>query len=212
MTTRGDYDGPHILEWLVSIIAPDDFLHPSVDDAIQALRRLGADHEPRFDMHVEHEHFGTVKRVYGILGNVLDKKGYVDDPIIVERLLNLVNDPENERILRRLESGKMNYTPINKRALRYLATALEKSGVHLPWTWRPMNFDFAALASKIHRQSPLPFVVFHSQQVTTTAAGVSPTRIFSLPVEGHAQGTWAEPISDEMLDPDVGLILEADAR
>ena len=75
-----------------------------------------------------------------------------------------------------------------------------------------MNFDFAALANKVHRQSPLPFVVFYSQQIAATAEGVTVSRLFSLPVEGHAQGTWAEPISDEMLDPDVGLILEANVR
>lgn len=196
----------------MSILSPDTFVHGTVDDAIYALRRLGADHEPRFDMHVEHEHFGSIKRIYGIFGNVLDKKDYVEDRVIVNRLLTLVDDVDNERIRKRLEGGNMHYTPVNKRALRYLSTDLESCGVHLPWTWRPMNFDFAALASKVHRQSPLPFVVFYSQQITTTPAGVSVSRIFSLPVEGHAQGTWAEPISDEMLDPDVGLILEANCR
>lgn len=193
-------------------IQPDEFIHASVDDAIYALRRLGVDHEPRFDMHVEHETLGAVKRVYGVLGNVLEKKGYVEDNLIVDRLMHLVDDPDNDRVRKRLSEGKMAYTPVNKRALRSLSSALERSGVHLPWTWRPMNFDFAALVSKVHRQSPLPFVVFYSQQITPSAGGVSTGRIFSLPIEGHAQGTWAEPISDEILDPDVGLILEANAR
>ena len=34
-------------------------------------------------------------------------------------------------------------------------------------------------------------------------------RVFSLPVEGVASGTWAETIFDDMLDEDIGLFLEA---
>ncbi len=196
----------------MSHLSPDEFLHATVSDAVTALQRVGADHEPRFDMEFESEHLGTVKRVFGILGNVVDKKGYVEEPCIVERLLTLVQDVDNERIHNKLTTGKMKYTPVNKRTARYIARDIEGAGVHLPWTWRPMNFDFAALASKIHRQSPLPFIIFYSQQANFSADGVTVSRIFSLPVEGHAQGTWAEPISDEMLDPDVGLIIEANAR
>ncbi|MEZ4319051.1 MAG: hypothetical protein R3F61_16165 [Myxococcota bacterium] len=196
----------------MSHLSPDQFLHANVRDAIEALRRVGADHEPRFDMTVDTPQLGSVRRVFGIFGNVFEKKGYVEEPAIVDRLLQLVQDPDNERIEQRLESGKMHYTPVNKRSARYIARDIESAGVHLPWTWRPMNFDFAALASQIHRQSPLPFIIFYSQQAQIAADGASLSRVFSLPVEGHAQGTWAEPISDEMLDPDVGLIIEANAR
>jgi len=196
----------------VSDLNVDDFLHDHVQDAIAALKRVGAAHEPRFDLEFDSEHFGKIKRVFGVFGNVFDQKGFVEDSRIVDRLLILVEDPDNERIQAKLSSGKMKYTPVNKRAARYIGRDLKGAGVHLPWTWRPMNFDFAALANKVHRQSPLPFIIFYSQQANFRADGVSVSRIFSLPVEGHAQGTWAEPIADEMLDPDVGLIIEANAR
>lgn len=196
----------------MSTVSADDILHNSVDDAIRALRRLGADHEARFDIQFEQPGFGRIHRVYGIFGNVLEKKGIVEDPVIVDRLLPLVQDQDNKRIHEKLDSGKMSYTPVNKRALRKIGEEVLPHGVHLPWTWRPMNFDFAALASRIHRESPLPFIVFYNQQVMFNGSNANTSRIFSLPVEGHAQGTWAEPIYDELLDPDVGLILEANAR
>ncbi len=193
-------------------VSVDDILHPSVDDAIHALRRIGVDPEPRFDIVVEHPDVGPIRRVYGVFGNVYDKRSVIEEPVILDRLLALVEDPDNARIREKLEAGKMRYTPVNKRALRRIADAIIPHKVHLPWTWRPMNFDFAALANKVHRQSPLPFLVFYSQQVSFKGASIHTGRIFSLPVEGHAQGTWAEPIYDELLDPDVGLIIEATAR
>ncbi|MCB9679802.1 MAG: hypothetical protein H6737_32145 [Alphaproteobacteria bacterium] len=196
----------------MSHLSPDDFLHASPRDAIQALQRIGADHEPRFDMEVDSPEMGRLKRFFGVLGNVVDKQAYVEEPSIVNRLITMLQDPDNDRIYQRLQSSKLKYTPINKRTARLIASDLAANGVHLPWTWRPMNFDFAAVASKVHRQSPLPFIIFYSQQAMFSSGGVSLGRIFSLPVEGTAQGTWAEPISDEMLDPDVGLVIEANCR
>ncbi|MCA9568225.1 MAG: hypothetical protein KC656_10295 [Myxococcales bacterium] len=196
----------------MSTVSADEILHSSVDDAIYALRRIGADPEPRFDITFEQPGFGKIRRVYGIFGNVLEKRGYVEEPVILDRLVTLVEDPDNKRIYEKLESGKMSYTPVNKRALRKIGDEILTHGVHLPWTWRPMNFDFAALANKVHRESPLPFIVFYSQQVMFNGSNANTSRIFSLPVEGNAQGTWAEPIYDELLDPDVGLIIEANAR
>lgn len=196
----------------MSTVTADDILHASAAEAVQALRSVGADPEPRFDLTFDHPGFGRIRRVYGILGNVIEKRDLISNRVILDRLIPLVKDDDNRKILERLERGTMSYTPVNKRALLKIGEELLPHKVHLPWTWRPMNFDFAALANKVHRESPLPFLVFYSQQVMFNGDRANTSRIFSLPVEGHAQGTWAEPIYDELLDPDVGLIVEANAR
>lgn len=196
----------------MSTVTAADILHDTATQAIEALRAVGADPEPRFELEFDHPGFGRIRRIYGILGNVLEKKGRVANPVVVDRLVTLVEDSDNTKIRKRLAEGTMDYTPVNKRALQKIGEELLPHKVHLPWTWRPMNFDFAALANKVHRESPLPFLVFYSQQVMFNGDRANTSRIFSLPVEGHAQGTWAEPIYDELLDPDVGLIIEANAR
>ena len=196
----------------MTILRTTDILHSSKEDAIEALKRVGADYDPRFDLTGEKEGWGKVSRHYGILGNVVDKASTVQNDVLVRRLLSLVQDPDNERLYEKMKAGKLRYTPVNKRMLRLVADDLIEAGVHLPWTWRAMNFDFAAAANKVHRQSPLPFIVFYSQQVVFDGDAASTSRIFSLPLEGHAQGTWAEPIYDELLDPDVGMIIEATAH
>lgn len=190
----------------------DDFVHTTRQDALLALKRVGAKHDPRFDLVGSAEGIGEVQRVFGIFGNVVELEGYVEDSVVLDRMLPLVRDVDNERLYQKLQSGRVSYTPVNKRVVRKLADELMGSGVHLPWTWRPMNFDFAATAANVHRQSPLPFLVFYSQQANFSGGTVSLSRVFSLPIEGLAQGTWAEPIQDELLDPDVGLVIEANCR
>ena len=193
-------------------LTADDFVHASRQDAIQALKRVGAVHDPRFDLQGNAEGIGDVQRLYGVMGNVVDLEGFVEDPVVVHRLLPLVKDVDNERLFQKLQSSRVAYTPVNKRVVRKLADELLGAGVHLPWTWRPMNFDFAATAASAHQKSPLPFLVFYSQQANFSGGSVTTSRVFSLPIEGLAQGTWAEPIADELLDPDVGLIIEANCR
>lgn len=193
-------------------LTADDFVHASRADAISALRRVGAAHDPRLDLKAEVQGIGAIHRIYGIFGNVVELEGQVEDPVVVHRLLPMVKDIDNERMYGKLQSGRMAYTPVNKRVVRRLGIELLEAGLHLPWTWRPMNFDFAALISDTHRKSPLPFLVFYSEQANIIGGAVSTSRVFSLPIEGLAQGTWAEPIQDDLLDPDIGLVIEANYR
>ena len=193
-------------------LTADDFIHSSRADAIAALRRVGAAHDARLALKSDVPGIGPIQRIYGIFGNVTELDGQVADPVVVNGLLPMVKEIDKERMYGKLQSGRMAYTPVNKRVVRRLAIELLESGLHLPWTWRPMNFDFAATISDAHRKSPLPFLVFYSEQANITGGTVSTSRVFSLPIEGLAQGTWAEPIQDELLDPDIGLVSEANYR
>lgn len=87
---------------------------------------------------------------------------------------------------------------------------VEQDGDHLPWAFKPMNFDLAAQVARVNRKANFPFRVFYSQNVTfSDLMEAQPGRVFSLPIHEDPRGTWDQTIYEHLLDEDVGLLLEA---
>jgi len=185
--------------------------HPDRAAAVRALVAVGGVPVPDLSLQVQHPGLGTVHREFAYLGNLMAPGASVEDRSLLKRLSNMLESPDNERVLRKLEAGRIDYMPLNKRTVRKLVPELHEAGVHLPWAFRPMNFDFGARLEERSESKPFRFKVFYSQGVDISADGAQATvkRVFSLPVQGSAHGTFQEPIFDEMLDEDVGLFLEA---
>ena len=54
------------------------------------------------------------------------------------------------------------------------------------------------------------FVIFYSEDAKfDNETGIKLGRVFTTPFGVEGFGTWQEPISQDILDPDVGLLLEA---
>ncbi len=172
--------------------------------------RLGLDYDERLDLVVDVPRLGRVERYFAILGNVFDARRRATDLSLVGPLLDLLDDPDNARVRERLHCGDLRYTPGNKHILLQLGAAVEQAGVHLPWAFKPMNFDLAAQVAKVNRKANFPFRVFYSQNVAfSDLMEAVPGRVFSLPIHEDPRGTWDQTIYEHLLDEDVGLLLEA---
>ncbi len=190
----------------------DDVLHPSRAAAESALRSVGGVVVPELSLEVDVPGVGKLERHFAYLGNTVGQTGIPDDRLH-QRMTSLLDSPDNERVMRKLQAGRLHYMPLNKRAARKLVDDLHAVGLHLPWAFRPMNFDFGARLEELSDTRPLPFDVFYSQGIDIAGDGaIDVKRVFSLPVKGSAHGTFQEPIFDEMLDEDVGLFMEANVR
>ena len=191
-----------------------DMFHASVRQAHMALESVGGVVVPELDLTVDVPGLGSIKRVFAYLGNVVERGDMLPNPILLKRMAPLFESSDNERVAKKLEAGRLDFTPVNKRTARKVVPDLHEIGLHLPWAFRPMNFDFGARLEELSERRPFRFRVFYSQRVDFTPDGETATvqRVFSLPVQGSAHGTFQEPIFDEMLDEDVGLFIEANLR
>jgi hypothetical protein len=181
-------------------------------DALGALRAVGARHAPALDLEVEHPDLGLVRRHFGVIGNLLQDRP--EDPVIARRWSPLVTAPDNETVLGRLARGLLEHAPMNKQTIVSLLPELHDRGLHLPFAFRPMNADLAARLRVADAARPFGFHAYYSQafKLAPDGAALLPGRVFSQPVRGAGAGTFQEPISHDLLDEDVGLILEADTR
>lgn len=188
-----------------------DMMHADQASARRALENVGGVVVPELSLTVSHPVVGTVRREFAYLGNLVANRSYLPDDTLLRRLSTMLDSPDNERVLRKLEADKIQFMPLNKRTVRKLVDSLHDARVHLPWAFRPMNFDFGARLEERSESQPFRFKVFYSQGVDFSADGTEATvkRVFSLPVQGSAHGTFQEPIFDEMLDEDVGMFMEA---
>jgi hypothetical protein len=186
---------------------------PDSGAAISALEAVGARHEPALDLATEIAGLGKVHRRFGVMRHPL-RGDSVADTTILAPFRALLGRPENARILDRITREGADYCPANKRILDQIRPQLLVRRLHLPWALRPMNMDFMALASKLHRARPFPFTTIYSEQVQVSPGPppeVTSGRLFSLPLSGLAERTLIEPDEDDSLDSKVGLILEAHA-
>ncbi len=185
------------------------YLYTDRDTAIGRLKRLGLDYDERLDLDVDVPRIGKLDRYFALLGNVFDARRKATDSVLVEHLIGLLEDPDNAKLRDRLRTGDLGFTPLNKHVVQALAAPLAQAGVHLPWAFRPMNFDLGARLATLHRKAPFPFSVFYNQNVTfSDLQEATPGRVFSLPVASDPRGTWDQTIYDHLLDEDVGMLIE----
>ncbi|MEQ1564780.1 MAG: hypothetical protein ABMA64_03995 [Myxococcota bacterium] len=148
---------------------------------------------------------GPIDRLFGVLSTVED--GPVGD--LLRPLLAL---PENRSIASRLADGALGHVPINRWIAQQLSEALLTVGLHLPFTFRPLNSDLAALLERKADLRAIGFRAYFNQGVLFEGGEIVLRRVFSLPVRGSAQGTEHDPYVDSVLDEDLGVVVEAFAR
>jgi hypothetical protein len=151
------------------------------------------------------------------LGNATELEGVVEDNSVLYRIQRHLNSPENSRVLDQLEMGKLDYTPCNKRIVRRVISDLHEAGLHLPWAFKMMNFDFGMTMSKVQSaENCYGFAALYNHLIRMNDNSgeivISFDRIFSLPINDISGGTWLETISEDLLDEDLALVMEANSR
>ena len=124
-------------------------LFDSDEEAYAALKRVGGIVDERLSMTATYPVVGTIRRHFAILGNAIELAGVVEDNSVLYRIDRHLHSPENSQVLDQLEMGKLDYTPCNKRIVRRVLDDLHQAGVHLPWAFKMMNFDFGMTISKV---------------------------------------------------------------
>jgi hypothetical protein len=205
-----------------------DVLCAGEREARAALELAGCVVEPELSMTEDHPMLGTIHRLFGVVrnlaqdaaGQTISAGGHVDVALpphvatggedLRRKLVGMLDDPDNDRVAASLRSGTLSYMPANKRVAMRLRKTLGDGGAHLPWGLQPLNLD---LSMRVQRHcSDHGFVVFYSRAAKLPVGSppvVELSRVFSTPFGVTGFGTWQEPISQEILDPDVGLLLEA---
>lgn len=201
------------------------------DEAQVALELAGCLVEPELAMTESHPMLGTIHRMFGVVTNLADERHQYQDNVIsarghlsvdlpeevasagqrfAEKLVRMLDDPDNDRVAHKLRSGALAFMPSNKRVAMRLRRSLGDGGAHLPWGLQPLNLD---LSMRVQRHcSGFGFVVFYSRAAKLPVGSppvVELGRVFSTPFGVTGFGTWQEPISQSILDEDVGLLLEA---
>ncbi|MCB9678728.1 MAG: hypothetical protein H6737_26735 [Alphaproteobacteria bacterium] len=209
-------------------VALTDVLCRDGASARAALELAGCVVEPDLAMTVEHPMLGTIHRMFGVVRNLVaepDAPDVIDGastraqlpPEVEEqgrrfgqRLVKMLDAPDNDLVADKLRDSRLSYMPANKRIAQTMRKMLGDGGAHLPWALQPLNLD---LSMKVQRHcKDYGFVVFYSVSVKMPVGSppsVELGRIFSTPFGVTGFGTWQEPISQEILDEDVGLVLEA---
>lgn len=185
--------------------------------AIEALKAVGCTYLPDLDLLDDDPSFGPTERVFGLLGNIRAPSEPIRNRSVADRLERLLADEDNHRVLAKLESGELPYTPVSKATVKKIDDHLRGTGLHVPWAFTVMNADLAMKVERMFNLGKLSLNVFYSRVIKLETLpdgrpGVVPGRLFSLPVGVDSQGTWLQPIYEEILDEDVGLLLEADIR
>jgi hypothetical protein len=201
-----------------------DILCADKDGAALALESAGCVIHPALQTHVDHPMIGTIHRMFGIVRNLalpdtayaIGRKavGAPDAEVVdggralAERLTRGLDDPDNARVARRLVDGELSYMPVNKSLAGGVRRAVGLRGAHIPFSFQALNLP---LSMQVERHcSDYGFVVFYSEDARfDDATGIRLGRLFTTPFGVKGFGTWQEPISQAILDEDVGLILEA---
>ena len=172
-------------------------------EASAALAAVGATPVRELTLTLSLPELGVVVRRFGVVRQ-LPPAGPVRQAVLA-----VLEHPSNAALRGSIHAGGA--LPVSRGLVEALAGTLARP-VHLPWALRPLNVDLAGAMEDWADRARPTFKMFFSQHVDVDEDGVALRRVFSLPVRGSFEGTLHDPLSTEALDPDVGLVLEVDAR
>jgi hypothetical protein len=122
--------------------------------------------------------------------------------------------PDNDRVAKRLGSGRLKYVPCGRSLVGQLLPDLARCGLHLPWAVNGVDMKLVETASSI--LGGYGFGVFYSElgQIILKNAQTcwQPERIIPTPFGVDVQQPWVSPNRDDVLHEEVGLVVEAIAR
>lgn len=211
-----------------------DILCADKEGARLALESAGCLVEPGLQLSIDHPMIGTIHRMFGVVRNLAGRgdsrmqtigrgaprrdggRSLPDGEVVDggrrlgDRLLRALEDPDNERVAERLLDDQLAYMPGNKSIAARVRTLVGLRGAHLPWSFQALNLGLSMKVGK--HCGDYGFVVFYSEDAKfdiSSPPNIRVGRVFTTPFGVEGFGTWQEPIGGEILDEDVGLVLEA---
>lgn len=217
-----------------AVVPWSSIAYASSVDAEAALDAVGARVLPQLTSAVPG--VDGVVRVFGVLSNLLDDEEERTDLVgrshqlryvpaslepyyeverrVTRDVRRRLSSPDNDTIRTSLIEGKLRYTPGNKGLVVAMERVLAPLGIHLPWAVdRP---DFHWIQSMSDAVESFGFLCLYSRMGSSVdgpeGSAFRSRRVFSIPFGVDGGQSWSEPISDDVLDLDVGILLEANAR
>ncbi len=213
-------------------------LYGSVAAANAALVAVGGIVQSRLQTTLTVPGVGEIVRCFAVLSN-----GLTDDEATEERtdvnvpigllhfdskdlaLLNQVHTgvsqradrmlevPDNDRVRRKIDEGRLKYLPVNKVLALRIEQNLARVGMHMPWSIGGLDVAFGSRC-KTHLAG-FGFVCYFAHlgriaPVDGKAAFVR-SRHVSFPFGVDGVHTWDPAISEDIIDEDCGMLIEANA-
>ena len=216
-------------------LAIQDILYGSATAAEAGLAAVGAIPQPTLRTEFDVPGLGTIVRCFGVMRNNLDTDELTDagqnldmlafDPVDLSRfhqastaasnrVARMLQRPDNERVVAKLHGGRLKYLPMNRLAARRVELDLAEVGLHLPWSIGGLDVTFGERCRRALQGYGFVCFFGHLGRIEpfNGVPGFRRTREgISVPFGVEGYHTWEAPISDEILDEDVGLLIEADA-
>lgn len=217
-------------------VAIADVLYPSTEAARAALAAVGAIPQPLLEHDFAVPGVGRVRRCFGVIGNNLDFEEATDagtqldvlafapndlsrfhqvSTAITTRIDRVLYRPDNERVLGKMKSGKLKFTPSNRQLSRRLEGDVVEVGLHLPWSIGGIDVAFGQTCRQVLQG--FGFVCYHGhlgriEPVNGKAAFRRTRELISVPFGVDGYHTWDASISDDIVDEDLGILIEANCR
>ena len=189
-------------------------MHEDDAAAIAAMTRIGCQHIPGLTMEIANPSLGVLRRHFGVFRNAVGLLPRVEDPTLVNVALPILEGQVDAELRAALVRGGMAHTPMSAHLVGRLVPLLWDHKLHLPWTFKPMNLDFAKRLQAMAVRQPLGFDVFYNRICTIQPTGqfVELAAMFPLPVSGSAQGTLPQAVEPGRLQLEAALVVEANVR
>ena len=210
-------------------------LYGSATAAEAALAAVGAAPQPSLRTSFSVPGFGTITRCFAVVRNNLDFEEVTDAGTNLDmlafppsdlsrfhqaatgaarRIERAVRMPDNERVLAKLQGGRLKFLPGNRVVARRVEADLVDVGIHLPWSIGGIDVAFGERCRTALQG--FGFVCYYGHlgriEPYNGSPGFRRTReAISIPFGVDGFHTWEAPISDEILDEDIGIVIEADA-
>jgi len=182
--------------------------------AIAALTRVGCRYMPGLTMDIESPSVGSLRRLFGVFGQTLGIPSALEDPCLANVVVPILERQVDAAGRAALVEGSQTHTPMSAQLVRLLAPLLWERKLHLPWTFKPMNLDFAERLQAESARRPVGFQVFYNRVCDIQPSGrfVQLGSLFPLPVTGSTQGTLPQGLEPGRVQLEAALVVEANVR
>lgn len=219
---------------LGKLVKVEPILYGTTTAANAAMAAIGAMIQPELQQVLEVPGLGVIVRSYAVLGNNLHSEEVTDAGAQIDILAFAAQDqarltqvmrsidrrcrralrgPDNGRVVEKLRSGRIKFMPMNRQVARRIEQDLAPVGMHLPWSVGGIDVAFGRRCREVLKG--FGFVNYFGHLGRVEAFEGVPvfrqTRHVSVPFGVTGYHTWDAAISDDIVDEDCGLLIEADS-
>ena len=212
----------------------DQVLFPTMAAANAALQGVGALVQPALETRMTVPGLGEIVRCFGVLGNNFATDEATDAGLsmdilafdagdqgriaqaaagITNRSKRALRGIDNERVFEKLQSGRIKYLPVNRLLSKRVEQDIAPVGLHLPWSIGGMDVPFGRRCRDALKGFGFVCYFGHLGRIEELLGepAFKQTRLISVPFGVDGYHTWEAAISDDVVDEDCALLIEANA-